>query len=118
MIHLLAVRELMYHDHLHHPLGQPSSISVPEHQLYDLASIEIATDKLGVVGEFFERLNEDHVRFHEGVAYRCDAVQDVFRRGRCRAGQCAYEVYVRVRALGALIDALEAEDHCRGLRMR
>lgn len=111
MVHLLAMRQLVHHDHLHHALRQPSPTPVPQHQLYDFSGVEIAPDELGVVGEFFEGLDEDHVGFHEGVAYCGDSVQDLFGDGGGRAWERADEVYEGVWALGSLVEALEAEGH-------
>lgn len=86
--------------------------------MYNLAGIEVATNKLGVVRKLLESLDKDHVRLHERVAYCCNTVEYVLCYGGCRAGEGADEVYVRVWTLGAPVDAFETEDHCGALRMR
>lgn len=118
VIHLLAMRQLMHHDHFDHTLGQPSSVSVSQHKLDDLTSIEVAANEFGIVGELFECLHENHVGFHERIAYRGDSAQNPFGGGRGRSGNRAYKVDQRVRSLGALIDALEAQRHDGSVRLR
>jgi hypothetical protein len=97
------MRKLMHHDHFHHALRKPSTLPVPQHELYDFARVEVAADEFGVVGKLFEGLHENCVRFHEWVAYCCDAVEDFCGGGGGRAGERADEVDVRIGSLRAFV---------------
>lgn len=54
---------------------------------------------------------------HEGIAYCGNAAEDRFGDAGGRAGEWADEIYERVGALGALVQALEAKRHGACLRM-
>ena len=101
----------MHHHHFHRLLREPSPLSVAQDELYYFASVEVTANEFGVEREFFEGLDVDGGGFHEGVAYCGDAVEDLFGGGGSGTGAGADEVDVRVGALGALVEALEAEGH-------
>ena len=58
------------------------------------------------------------MRFHERIADGGDTIEDTFGDGRGGSGEGSYKVNVGVGALGALVQALEAERHCGGVRMQ
>lgn len=84
---------------------------VSQDKLYDFASIEVATNKFIVVWEFFESLDEDHIRLHEGIAYCSDAVEYALGCGGRGTGDRTYEVDERIRTLRALVQSFETERH-------
>jgi hypothetical protein len=99
MVHLLAVRQLMHHHHLHKLEAQPTALLVFQDELYDLASVEVSTQEFVVWWELFQRHDGNVVLFHDRVALSRDAIEKV---ERCWVW-CFDEVDERVRTLCALI---------------
>lgn len=105
----------MHHDHFHHTLRKPSPVSITKNELYDFAGIEIAAHEFGIVRKLLKRLDEDHVRFHEGIAYCGYAIEDIFGRGGGWSWYRSDEVDESVGSLRALVNTLESENHGGGL---
>lgn len=89
---MLAVGELVDHDHLDVSQGKPllgllAAVTAAQHELDDFAGVEVAAGEFGVGGVFFQGGDGEVVGFHEGVGDGCDALEVVF----CEGGGGAWE---------------------------
>ncbi len=84
----------MHHDHLHVAERQPLLAGAGgfEHQLDDLAGVEVAADEFGVGGVLFEGHDGDVVGAHEGVDDGGDAGEEVVGKGFVGAAEGFDEV--------------------------
>jgi len=103
VVHLLAVCELVHHDHLHSAETKPLTIERLQTQLDDLAGVQVAAYELPVWNVFFECHHADVVRSHNGVAYCCDAFEEVLRQLLIGSRERLDEVYEGIWALSAFV---------------
>lgn len=89
-----------------------------EHQLDDLASIEVATHEFGVRLVLFQCHDGDVGGGHDGFAYRSDAGKEVLGEFGCWARQRFDEHDSVVRVSLMSIEALDADGHGYGGKLK
>lgn len=104
--------QLMHHDHLHGPEAQPVARGRGfEHELDDLAVVEVAADELAVGLVFLEAGDGEVGGGHDGLADGGDAGEEVLREGGGGAREGLDEDY-QVVGVGLVgVEALDAEGH-------
>ena len=114
MVHLLAVRQLMHHDHLDIGKRQPGTTGAAQHELDHFASVEVATNKFAIGGEFLEGHDADVVHAHDRQTLSCDALKKDLRKGFVGRFERFDEDDVRVGLGVARVKALDPEGHGEG----
>ena len=88
MVHLGAVRQLMYHDHLHATEAEPVAVvGGSEHELHNLTCVEVAPHKFAIGLIFFEGGDGEMVGFHDWMDDGRDAFKKVLRKCSGRTGE-------------------------------